>query len=76
MLIIMKRCADEADLDHIKEFLVTKGFDIHQSTGVNQIIIGVIGDTDSLDIRELESINGVLQVIRIMKEVAQCINTP
>lgn len=76
MLIIMKRCADEAALDHIKDFLVTKGFDIHQSTGVNQIIIGVIGDTDSLDIRELESINGVLQVIRIMKEDAQCINTP
>jgi hypothetical protein len=76
MLIIMKKCADEAALDHIKEILVTRGFDIHQSTGVNQIIIGVIGDTDSLDIRELESINGVLQVVRIMKEDEHCINTP
>ena len=75
MLIIMKRSADEAALDHIKEFLITKGFDIHQSTGVNQIIIGVIGDTDSLDILELESLNGVLQVIRIMKEEERCINT-
>jgi hypothetical protein len=75
MLIIMKRSADEAALDHIKELLITKGFDIHQSTGVNQIIIGVIGDTDSLEIRELESINGVLQVIRIMKEDERCINT-
>jgi hypothetical protein len=68
MLIIMKKSADEAVLDHIKEFLITRNFDIHQSTGVNRIIIGVIGDTDSLDIRELESIDGVLQVIRIMKE--------
>jgi len=76
MLIIMKKCADEATLDHIKEILVTRGFDIHQSTGVNQIIIGVIGDTDSLDIRELESINGVLQVVRIMKEDEHCINAP
>jgi len=68
MLIIMKKNADEESLDHIKEFLITKGFDIHQSTGVNQIIIGVIGDTDSIDTRELESLSGVLQVVRIMKE--------
>lgn len=68
MLIIMKKNAGEAALDQIKEFLITRGFDIHQSTGVNQIIIGVIGDTDTLDIRELESISGVLQVVRIMKE--------
>ncbi len=68
MLIIMKKSADEAELDNIKEYLISRNFDIHQSTGANRTIIGVIGDTDSLDIRELESINGVLQVIRIMKE--------
>lgn len=68
MLIIMKKSADEEALDHIKEFLITRNFDIHQSTGVNRTIIGVIGDTESLDLLELESINGVLQVIRIMKE--------
>lgn len=76
MLIIMKRSADEAALDHIKELLITKGFDIHQSTGLNQIIIGVIGDTELLDIQELEATNGVLQVIRIMKEDERCINIP
>jgi len=64
----MKKSADEAELDNIKEYLISRNFDIHQSTGANRTIIGVIGDTDSLDIRELESINGVLQVIRIMKE--------
>jgi len=76
MLIIMKKSADEDALDNVKEFLITKGFDIHQSTGVKQIIIGVIGDTDSLDIRELELIPGVLQVVRIMKEDGPDINTP
>jgi len=68
MLIIMKKSADDEALDHIKEFLITRNFDIHQSTGVNRTIIGVIGDTESLDLLELESIKGVLQVIRIMKE--------
>jgi len=68
MLIIMKKNADEPALDHIKEYLITRHFDIHQSTGANRTIIGVIGDTDKLDTRELENMNGVLQVIRITKE--------
>lgn len=68
MLIIMKKSADETALDHVKEFLINKNFDIHQSTGANRIIIGVIGDTESLDIREIEAMAGVLQVIRITKE--------
>ncbi len=68
MLIIMKKSADETALDHVKELLINKNFDIHQSTGANRIIIGVIGDTDTLDARELETMPGVLQVIRITKE--------
>lgn len=68
MLIIMKKSADESALDQVKEYLITKNFDIHQSTGANRIIIGVIGDTDTLDIGTIESMPGVLQVIRITKE--------
>lgn len=68
MLIIMKKSADETALDHVKDFLINRNFDIHQSTGVNRIIIGVIGDTDTLDTREIEAMPGVLQVIRIAKE--------
>ncbi len=68
MLIIMKKSADETALDHVKEFLINKNFDIHQSTGANRIIIGVIGDTDTLSVREIEAMPGVLQVIRITKE--------
>lgn len=68
MLIIMKRTADEEALDHVKEFLINRNFDIHQSTGANRIIIGVIGDTDKLDTAEIGEMPGVLQVIRITKE--------
>ncbi len=68
MLIIMKKSANEAALDHVKEFLINRNFDIHQSTGANRIIIGVIGDTETLDIGVLEAMPGVLQVIRITKE--------
>lgn len=68
MLIIMKRSADEDALDHVKEFLINRNFDIHQSTGANRIIIGVIGDTDTLDTGQIGSMPGVLQVIRITRE--------
>jgi hypothetical protein len=64
----MKKSADESALDHVKEFLINKNFDIHQSTGANRIIIGVIGDTETLDAHGIETMPGVLQVIRINKE--------
>ena len=68
MLIIMKRTADETALDTVKEYLITRDFDIHQSTGANRIIIGVIGDTNNLDTDAIGSMPGVLQVVRITKE--------
>ena len=68
MLIIMKKHADEASLDRVKDFLITNNFDIHQSTGANRTIIGVIGNTDTLDTSALQQMAGVLQVIRIAKE--------
>lgn len=64
----MKNNADEDAINHIKEYLINKNFDIHQSTGVNRVIIGVIGDTGMLDTDKLESMRGVLQVFRIKKE--------
>ena len=68
MLIIMKKSADETALDHVKEFLINKNFDIHQSTGANRTIIGVIGDTDTLDDHAIEGMPGVSQVVRIRKD--------
>jgi hypothetical protein len=68
MLIITKKNAPEEDLDTIKAYLIDHGFDIHQSTGANRIIIGVIGDTDTLETREIEALPGVSQVVRIRKD--------
>ncbi len=68
MLIITKKDASDDALDAIKGYLINHGFDIHQSTGANRTIIGVIGDTDSLDPREVEALPGVSQVVRIRKD--------
>lgn len=68
MLIIMKKYAEETALDAIKEYLITHDFDIHQSTGANRTIIGVIGNTDTLNDHEIEVMPGVSQVVRIRKD--------
>lgn len=68
MLIITRINAPEESLDQIKEYLINKGFDIHQSTGANRTIIGVIGDTESLDEHCIEKMPGVSQVVRIRKD--------
>ena len=68
MLIIMKKHAEEAALDSIKEYLITRDFDIHQSTGANRTIIGVIGNTDTLNDHEIETMPGVSQVVRIRRD--------
>lgn len=68
MVIITRKNAPEEALDQIKEYLINHGFDIHQSTGANRTIIGVIGDTETLDEREIEAMPGVSQVVRIRKD--------
>jgi len=68
MLIIMKKNASEEALDRIKEYLINHDFDIHQSTGANRTIIGVIGDTGNLSDQEIEEMAGVNQVVRIRKD--------
>jgi len=64
----MRKEADDQAQDRIKAYLIDRGFDIHQSTGANRVIIGVIGDTDTLVESDIQSLPGVLQVVRIAKE--------
>lgn len=68
MLIIMKKNAGEEALREVKQYLVDHDFDFHQSTGANRVIVGVIGDTDTIDIPEVESLPGVHVVYRIPAE--------
>jgi hypothetical protein len=64
----MRKAADSEAQEKIKAYLIDRGYDIHQSTGANRVIIGVIGDTDSLEESKIEEFPGVLQVVRIAKE--------
>jgi len=65
MLIVMKTGASEEQKRQVKQYLVEHDFDFHQSTGANRTIIGVIGDTQSIDRAALEQLDGVHVVFKI-----------
>jgi len=68
MLVVMKKSAKEAELQEVKQYLIDRDYDFHQSTGANRVIIGVIGDTDTVNRDELRALPGVLEVFKIPKE--------
>ena len=68
MLIVMKKAASDEQLQNVKQFLVDNDFDFHQSTGANQTILGVIGDTSTMTEAKLKALPGVLEVFKIPKE--------
>lgn len=68
MLIVMKKNASEEQLQEVKQYLIDRDFDFHQSTGANRVIIGVIGDTAAIDRDKLRSLPGVLEVFKIPEE--------
>ncbi len=68
MLVIMKRKATENNLEQVKQFLVEQDCDFHQSTGVDRIILGVVGDTKNIDSQRLLNITGVLDIYIIPEE--------
>jgi len=68
MLIVMKKGASEEQLRQVKQYLVDHDFDFHQSTGDNRTIIGVIGNTESVNRAELEGQAGVHVIFKIPEE--------
>jgi hypothetical protein len=68
MLVVMRKTATEEDLRRLKQYLVERDYDFHQSTGADRVIIGVIGATERLDCAPLQKLPGVLAVFRIPEE--------
>lgn len=68
MLVVMKKSASETELEGLKEFLVKLDCDFHQSTGSERVIIGVVGDTQTISDDKVRAQPGVLEVFRIPEE--------
>lgn len=65
MVLILKSGAEEKQLENLMDWLRNQGVDVHLSRGRYQTILGLIGDTSSIDIELLKGLNIVESVMRI-----------
>jgi 3-deoxy-7-phosphoheptulonate synthase len=61
----MNENATEDQIQAVIAKLVDMKFDVHRSTGVNQTVLGAIGDKRGIDTRNFELMDGVHEVLRI-----------
>jgi 3-deoxy-7-phosphoheptulonate synthase len=65
MIVVMQKGANSAQIEQVTAKLNELGYDVHPDRGAHQTIIGVVGDTRSLDPRILEVLSGVAEVLRV-----------
>ena len=65
MVVVMEPAASEEQINTAAEKLSQLGFSVHRSTGASRTILGAIGDKRGVDIRDIEILDGVREVIRI-----------
>ena len=65
MIVVMSGGATSAQVDSVVAELVSLGFDVHRSTGTERVVLGVVGDTKSVDPATIELLEGVSEVMRI-----------
>ena len=67
MIIRLKQNANQQQVNELKLFLEELGLVIHPVTGANYTIIGLIGDTSTVDARHIEALDIVDKVTRIQE---------
>jgi 3-deoxy-7-phosphoheptulonate synthase len=67
MIIVLKPHPTPELIRHVIERIEALGFTPHLSQGVSRTIVGVIGDEDKLQAEPLQAIEGVEQVVPILK---------
>ena len=71
MIVILKKNPDKNQLESLKTWLRDKGLDIHESVGMSQTILGLIGDTTGIDINLLNALDIVEDVKRVQEQLPQ-----
>ncbi len=66
MVVVMQEGAKEEQITAVIDKLIKMGFDVHRSTGVLQTVLGGVGAKADFDTREVELLEGVQEVHRII----------
>lgn len=67
MIIILKKDPDPAQLESLVAWLREKGLQVHTSTGESHIVLGLVGDTASMDIDLIAALDIVESVRRVQE---------
>jgi len=65
MVVVMAEHATEENTQLVISKLTELSFDVHRSTGVNQTVLGAVGDKRGLDTRVIEMLPDVYKVIPV-----------
>ncbi|MDD2396332.1 MAG: phospho-2-dehydro-3-deoxyheptonate aldolase, partial [Sphaerochaeta sp.] len=66
MIIVLKKQISEMQKESIRSFLVEKGYTVKEIVGQEETVFGAVGQS-TLDIREVELLEGVANVVPISK---------
>ena len=67
MIVILKPNPNPDQLESLKNWLLGKGIQIHTSLGTTQMILGLVGDTSTLDIDLISALDIVEDVKRVQE---------
>ena len=67
MIVILKPNPNPDQLESLKNWLLGKGIQIHTSLGTSQMILGLVGDTSTLDIDLISALDIVEDVKRVQE---------
>ncbi|MDO4731510.1 MAG: 3-deoxy-7-phosphoheptulonate synthase [Clostridia bacterium] len=67
MIVILKNNPDKAQLTSLLSWLKEKNIDVHESVGISHTILGLVGDTASLDANLISALDIVEDVKRVQE---------
>jgi prephenate dehydrogenase len=78
MIVVMEEAASEAQVSKVIEKIVELGFDIYRTTGARYTILGAVGARaiEPGDVKTMEMLEGVKDVVRISGESVEKIKRP
>lgn len=67
MIIVLKQNPDKAQLDNLLVWLEQKGLKVNKSTGESHIVLGLVGDTATMDTDLISALDIVQSVKRVQE---------
>lgn len=73
MIVVLKENAEKDKEEQLIDWLKNKGLDVHVSVGKYQTVLGLIGDTASVDVDLIDSLE-IVDSVKKVSETFKCCN--